>query len=160
MPRRVPQWFNRHPNLFAFGLVVIVFIWAIVQIGDEAEKRAAAEKKADAKLELRISQESKARQEIICLVANDGVDRDKAFIDAFINSIIDASRTSARDESPQERAEREKATRDFLSNLFKRLEPSLRTLECQKFIQDPIRYLQELRQRTDIAPTTTTTIAS
>jgi hypothetical protein len=138
-------------------LVVLVFMWAIIRIGNEAEARIQSDRRSADKIEAinkrhqdALAKESRARQEIICLVANDGVDRDKAFIDALIAA--SAASSPDRVQTPEEKRRREEGLRIFLE----RLEPSLRPIECTKFINDPVKYLRELRQRVDFATTTTT----
>jgi hypothetical protein len=153
MPRRIPGWFSRHPNLFALTLVTVVFAWGVVRIGNESEERVAAERRTaevHKRLEAKVTNETRARQEIICLVLTDGVDRDRAFIDALVAA---SESTDRSDETEKEKRQRREATRIF----FERLEPSLRPIECNKFIQDPIKYLEELRRRTDFTTSKSTT---
>lgn len=149
---QIRKWLVRRPNLFAFLLVVVVVIWCVVRIGDESDKRVSDYKNTQISLSNRFNAEAKARQEIICLVLTDGVDRDKAFIDA----LLAASTAAPKDptETEFDRKRREEATRIF----FQKLEPSLRPIECSKFIKDPVNYLIELRKQTDVnSPSLTTT---
>lgn len=151
MPKRIPAWFSQHPNLLTLLVVSAVFIWAVVQIGNEGDKRVHDVKAAETRINTRLTREAKARQEIICLIGNDSVDRDKAFIDALIAA--STASQQGRVLTPDEKRRSEEGLRVFMT----RLEPSLRAIECTKFIDDPVNYLRELRQRVDINPSTTST---
>lgn len=49
MPTRIPKWLNRHPNLFAFLLILAVFVWTVGRfegvvdrLDEEAKQRRTA----------------------------------------------------------------------------------------------------------------------
>lgn len=49
MPKRIPRWFKEHPNLFAFLLMTIVFIYttaSFASVVDKQQADAAIRKKA------------------------------------------------------------------------------------------------------------------